>query len=318
MPLRAILPQGPTLLALGVFLGLALPDLAAAARPLMPAAIFLIVLGPLLRIDRVAVGRALRRPALSLVLPLLAMVASPFLAAALAAFAGLGPDLTLALVLAAAAPPSSGTAAVAGMLGLDAAAPLVATLVAMALAPFTVPVAAAWCGGLSIAPLTLAWKLGLLVGGAAALAVLARRHAAGALAVHGRLVDGIVVAALIVFALATMAGMRTAIAADPGLALRSLALAFATNAGLQVAGALALPGSLRERLAAGLVLGNRNVGLVWSALGTAAGPQLALYFAACQLPIYILPRFLQILSARQERARRFLPFKTQGCDPWRN
>lgn len=302
MPIRAFLPQGPTLLSSGVLLGLALPDLADAARPLMPLAIFLIVLGPLLTIDLGAVGAALAKPIPALVLPLAVMVASPLAAAALAGLAGLGTELALAIVLAAAVPPSSGTTAVAQMLGLDGAVPLVATLVSMALAPVTVPLIAAWFGGLSLAPLVLALKLAALVGGAAALALLARRYAAGVLAAHGRLADGITVLALLVFALAAMAGMRAAIGADPALALRCLALAFAVNIGLQLTGALVLPGSFRERVTVGLVLGNRNVGLVWSALGAAASPKLALYFAASQLPIYILPRFVQILCDRQERA----------------
>lgn len=52
-----------------------------------------------------------------------------------------------------------------------------------------------------------------------------------------------------------------------------------------------LQGDLAQRLTVGLILGNRNVGVVWSALGAAASPRRALYFAATQLPIYILPRF---------------------------
>ena len=46
------------------------------------------------------------------------------------------------------------------------------------------------------------------------LAFLLRRHAAPALAAHGDVVDGIIIAALLVFAVATMAGIRAQIAAD--------------------------------------------------------------------------------------------------------
>lgn len=53
--LSRLIPRGPTLLALGVLLGLAFPALADLARPLMPATIFLIVLGTLLRNDNQAV-----------------------------------------------------------------------------------------------------------------------------------------------------------------------------------------------------------------------------------------------------------------------
>jgi BASS family bile acid:Na+ symporter len=53
-------------------------------------------------------------------------------------------------------------------------------------------------------------------------------------------------------------------------------------------------------LTVGLILGNRNVGLVWSALGAAASPRIALYFAATQLPIYILPRLIETLIGRDK------------------
>lgn len=308
--LTRLLPRGPTLLVLGVLLGLAFPALAAIARPLMPATIFLIVLGTLLRIETGAVVAALRRPAVSVLLPAAAMVASPILVGILGHLLGLDAALSLALVLAVSAPPSSGTAAVARMLGLDGAVPLVVTFLSMALAPVTVPLLAGWFGGLEVSPLDLALRLALLIGGAEGVALLLRRHAAAALARHGGIVDGAIVGALLVFALAAMAGVRAQIAADPQAGVTCLTLAFACNIGLQMAGALVLPGSLRERLTAGLILGNRNVGLVWSALGAAATPRMALYFAATQLPIYILPRLIETMIARDRSRRAMQPAGT--------
>jgi len=38
--------------------------------------------------------------------------------------------------------------------------------------------------------------------------------------------------------------------------------------------------------------------LVWSALGAAASPRMALYFAATQFPIYLLPRLIETLIGR--------------------
>src|SRR6478609_9729696 len=123
--LPRLIPRGPTLLALGVMLGLICPTLAELARPLMPGAIFLIVLGTLLRIDMIAVVAVIRRPSLSVLLPCVVMIACPILAGIAAHLIGLAPELALALVLATSVPPSSGTAAVARMLGLDGAVPLV-------------------------------------------------------------------------------------------------------------------------------------------------------------------------------------------------
>ena len=305
--LTRLAPRGPTLLALGILLGLAFPALADWARPLMPATIFLIVLGTLLRIDVEAVIAAIRRPSLSVFLPATVMVASPALAGAAGHLLGLDQALALALVLAVSAPPSSGTTAVARMLGLDGAAPLVVTFLSMALAPVTVPLLADWFGGLQINPLDLALRLALLIGGAEGVALVLRRRAATVLSKHGAVVDGVIVAALLIFALAAMAGVRAQIAGDPGAAVLCLALAFACNLALQAVGAFLLSGSLRERLTVGLILGNRNVGLVWSALGAAASPRMALYFAATQLPIYTLPRLIATViawSEAQTRARQ--------------
>ncbi len=53
----------------------------------------------------------------------------------------------------------------------------------------------------------------------------------------------------------------------------------------------------------GLTLGNRNVGLVWSALGTGTTPSISLFFAATRLPIYLLPLLIEwIVRIRSAKA----------------
>jgi BASS family bile acid:Na+ symporter len=301
--LSRLVPRGPTILALGVLVGLVFPRLAELVRPSMPVMIFIIVLGTLLRTDGKAVIAVLGRPALSLLLPVTVMIVCPVLIGLLADRFGLGAELALALVLATAAPPSSGTAAVARMLGLDGTIPLAVTLLCMALAPLTVPLLAGWFGGIGLSAFDLALRLAVLVGGAEGVALLLRRFAGAQLRSHGEAVDRIVVVALLVFVVATMAGVRGQIEADWQVALLCLALAFACNLGLQGAGAVLLPGTLAERLTVGLILGNRNVGLVWSALGAAASPRMALFFAATQLPIYLTPRLIDMIIS-QARARK--------------
>ncbi|MCP3387887.1 hypothetical protein NLM27_03715 [Bradyrhizobium sp. CCGB12] len=299
--LLRLIPRGPTLLALGVLLGLACPALADLIHPLMPATIFVIVLGTLLRVDGQAVVATLRQPSLSVLLPAVVMVVCPLAIGVAGHTLGLPKEFALAIVLAVSAPPSSGTAAVARMLGLDAAVPLVVTVLSMVLAPVTVPLLAGWFGGLEISALELALRLALLIGGAEGVAFLLRRHAAQVLAARGDVVDGVIVTALVLFAVSTMAGIPAQIAADVPAAMLCLVLAFACNLALQASGALLLPGTLPQRLTVGLILGNRNVGLVWSALGAAASPRMALYFAATQFPIYILPRLIETLISRGKR-----------------
>ncbi len=293
----ALMKLGPSLLAMGVGVGLLWPWLAEQARPAMPFAVFVLVLGTLLRVDTREIGATLRRPMAVMALPLIAMVGCPLVVGALAHGAGLPPEVSVALVLAVAAPPSSGNAAVARMLGLDPALALVATFAAMAIAPLSIPLLAALFGGVSIDPVALAWRLALLIGSAEGVALLLRHRAAALLVRHHTGVDAMVLAGLLVFALSTMAGMQARLLADPATALTAVALAFAVNVALQGVGLL-LPGSVERRATMGLILGNRNVGLVWAVLGATVSPPMALFFAATQLPIYMLPRLLQAVLVR--------------------
>ncbi|WP_456658360.1 hypothetical protein [Bradyrhizobium sp. JR3.5] len=287
------MPRGPTLLIIGVLAGLAFPALADSVRPLMAAAIFVLVLGTFLQVDGAAFRRALGRPLVSLLLPALAMLACPLAVGFAARGAGFRPELIVALVLSVCAPPSTGTAAVARMLGFDATVPLAVTLLSMALAPITVPLIAAGFADLALDPLALAARLALLL----------RRQAAAQLARHSRTIDALVVASLLLFAIATMAGVRAQIAAQPATALTLVGLAFACNLALQALGAVLTLGPLAERLTTGLILSNRNVGLVWSAMGAAVSPMTALFFAATQFPIYMMPRLIEMLVRRERKEK---------------
>jgi len=297
--LASLSKHGTTVLATGVALGLIAPWLADVARPAMPFCVFVFVLGTLLRVDTAAFKANLRRPAVSVALPAAVMIAVPVTVGCGVHAAGIGPELSLALVLASSAPPSSGNAAVARMMGLDGTVPLVVTLLSMALAPLTVPLLAGFFGGASISPWDLAIRLAVLVGSAEGIAVLVRTRAAPYLAKHGPSIDGVIVVALLVFALATMAGVHERIAADPKVAAEYVAVAFAFNILLQIVGAALFPGSFYDRVAVGITVGNRNVGLVWAALGAAASPATALFFACTQFPIYTLPRLLHVLVRRR-------------------
>lgn len=293
--LLRFVPRGPTLLIVGVLAGLAFPALAEAVRPAMAASIFVIVLGTLLRVNAADFIRTMQQPRFSALLPVVVMLVCPVLVGIAARVIGIGPELALAMVLAVCAPPSGGTAAVARMLGLDATIPLAVTLLSMALAPLSVPVLASWFAGIAFDPFELALRLFVLTAGAAGVALVLRQRAAGLLKRHADGIDGLVLAALLIFAISTMAGVRAQIEAEPMAALVCVTLAFACNLALQGLGAALLPGTLAERLGIGLILGNRNVGLVWSALGASTSPTMALFFAATQFPIYMTPRLIAFL-----------------------
>ncbi|MGY6645249.1 MAG: hypothetical protein ACXIVD_08515 [Salinarimonas sp.] len=296
--------KGPTILAFGIILGLAFPVLADFARPALPATVFAFVLGTLLRVEPSLIMAQARRPSVGLVFPVIIAFLAPAIAAVAVSLMALPDDLAIAVVLAA-APPTTTTVAVARMLGLNGAPPLAALLIATIAAPLTVPIVADFFGGPQISALALAQGLVLIIGGAILAASLLRRFCAQGLVRNGDYIDAAIVISLLVFSLATMAGVRARIEAEPLFALGVIVLAYASNIGLQVIGALILPGDFGTRLVNGLTLGNKNVGLVWAALGAQVSPTMALYFAACQLPIFTLPRAVQSLFERlQGRASR--------------
>lgn len=305
--------KGPTILAFGIILGLAFPVLADFARPALPVTVFAFVLGTLLRVEPSLIMAQARRPSVGLVFPVIIAFVAPAIAAAGVSLMALPDDLAIAVVLAAAAPPTTTTVAVARMLGLNGAPPLAALLIATIAAPLTVPLVADFFGGPAISALALAQGLVLIIGGAILTATLLRHFCAEGLVRNGDYIDAAIVLSLLVFSLATMAGVRARIEAEPLFALGVIVLAYASNIGLQCIGALILPGDFGTRLVNGLTLGNKNVGLVWAALGAQVSPTMALYFAACQLPIFTLPRAVQLLFERlQGRASRS---RDAACKP---
>lgn len=291
------------MLASGCAIGLAIPYLADLTRPLLPVMVFIFVLGTLLRINNAEVMTAARNLKISLVFPALMVIACPYLFGMVALYLSGNQELSLAIAIAVAAPPASGNAAVARMLGLDPSMSLVTALCSMAIIPITAPlILHMFAGGLalSIDGIDLALRLAVLIGGAEGVALLIRRFSQTFVASHGLAIDGIVVVALFLFAIGTMAGMQSVILDQPTLAISMIALAYAVNFAMQLLMGCLYPGSLLAKFTMALNGGNRNVGLLWSALGVSLSPTMALYFACCQLPIHTMPKILQFVLPRIE------------------
>jgi len=87
--------------------------------------------------------------------------------------------------------------------------------------------------------------------------------------------------------------------ARPGTVLLWLGAAFAANLLLQLAGTAAFAWlGTRGALTAGLLLGNRNMGLLLAALPAGVNPDIGLFIAVAQIPIYTLPAASQPLLRR--------------------
>jgi BASS family bile acid:Na+ symporter len=184
--------------------------------------------------------------------------------------------------------------AFAMILGLDAAFTLLAVIVGHATVPFTLPPTSLWLLGLElpIGAMELAARLFGFIGVSFAIAWGLRRwrRSAAAIERRRRQVDGLAVLSLVLFAIGIMSGVTEQALARPGYVAYAVALAFVANAGLQALGAIAfLWAGRRIGFTVGLMAGNRNMGLVLAALGTDAPPDIALFFAVAQLPMYMLP-----------------------------
>jgi len=294
--------HGAALLAIGLLVGLVVPPLAALLRPALPVLVFLLTGATFLAVDWPGTAAHARRPALMIFIPAWTLVASPVLAVLAARLVGLPASLIQGLVLWAASAPLAAGPALAMLLGLDGALALLAMVIGTLLMPLTLPPLALGLIGLDIgigvAPLMV--RLALFVGGAAALAILLRRLAGAArLQAYETEIAGFNVLLLHLFAIAVMDGVGDLILAAPASALLYVLTAFAANLGLQAAGLMVAWRLGRvPALTIGLISGNRNMAVVMANLGSAASPEIALFFAAVQFPIYTLPAILGPLYRR--------------------
>ncbi len=289
-----------------VLLALALPGLAALARPwLIPGLVIPLVIA-LMRLDLGAAVRYGRRVGLVAALTAWFVVISPVLVALATAPLGLPEGLRAGIVLMAAAPPLVSAPALAFILGLDAALAVVVVVVGTLVVPLTLPPLALGLLGLEVnlPAAELMGRLGLLVGAPFALALLLRRLIPQAwIQRNGKRFDGIAVLSLMGFALGIMAGVTETIAARPGFAALTIACAFAANLILQAVGAVAtLWLGTQPALTIGLATGNRNMGLVLVALADRGDPAILFYFAMAQFPMYMLPALLAPLYRRLSAA----------------
>ena len=145
-----------------------------------------------------------------------------------------------------------------------------------------------------------------MLAGAAIVAWLVRRIA-GQKWIDAQMerIDGLSVIALFVFAVALMDGVLYSIINEPLKVLGLTALSFGLSLGLAALTALVFARlGMGQALALGLAAGNRNMGLMLAAAGTAVPELTWLYFAIAQFPIYLMPAMLKPLARRLATAPR--------------
>ena len=290
---------------ISIFLGLALPQFAEAARPLLALSIFVFVTITFARVDAAALKALLKRPA-----PIALAGAWLLLAPALAVTAALAvigrdrldPGLVLGLAVLGASPPIMSAPAVAMLLGLQPTLIVTAVLLTTGLAPVASPILAELIAG-AVVPLDVAIlirRLVFLIGGAV-LAAGALRIVLGEARIrrHKPAFDGLGVVMYFLFAVAAMDGVLAAAVGDPGRVARFLLIAFAISVGGFVGAMLLLrPLAPADRFVLGYGTGQRNMGLLIAALGAATPDTTFLFFALAQFPIYLMPQIVKPLSRR--------------------
>lgn len=294
--------RATTLLPFSLLLGLLFQDIAAAARPLlMPLAVTLLMLA-LARVDWDRLSALLRRPGLAIALSLLNLIAVPLVVWPIWQGLGLWPGLVAALCLSAMAPGIISAATTATFLRLDSSLALLISLFTNFLVPFTLPPLALWLLGLDlkIGLLDLSLRLGLIVALALVGAVAIRRFLGAKVAEAGPALDGLSVMVLMIFAIPLMDGVVARAIAEPMKLGGFIAGAFAGMLLCNLVMAVGMLPILDRRIAltAGYCSGGRHNALLMAVLPVTADPDIFLFIAAVQFPIYLIPTLLQPLYRR--------------------
>lgn len=283
-------------LALGVFAGLVLPELARILRPLLPLAVGGLLVLSVMQTGFADFRRQLHRPLAPAAVIVFLLCISPALVWFLVQTLEVPEKLKPALVLMAAAPPIMAAPAMAMMLRLDAPRMLAVVIGATLLAPFTLGVAANWFIGaeLSIDPTRLAVRLAGFIGVCFALAVLLRVSLGSRrMNEHKPLLDVLGLVLLLAFAVAIMDGVAQRLSLETGYVLTVIVISFIANILLQLVGGSAFfYTGASSALTVGFACGNRNMGLLLAVLPESSAPDTLLYFAVAQIPMFTLPALL--------------------------
>ncbi|TYO62136.1 Na+-dependent transporter [Bradyrhizobium hipponense] len=313
--------QGTRAVAAIVFIAVAVPPLGALLRPYVTEAIFLLLCISFMRVDLAALYGHLRRPALVASATAWTTIGVPLMVGLTAYASGLtgrSPGLFLALMLQGMASPMMAAPALAALMGLDATLVLVTLVTSTALVPFTASLfASLFLGGmLSISPLALGLKLlGILAASLLAATIIRWMFGAGAILRHKRPIDGFNIVILMVFASAVMGDVASDLIADPVVTIGVAALAFTVYFTLLTVTTLLFRRVGHERaFAIGLMVSQRNLGLMLAATAGALPATTWLYFALTQFPIHFAPYLLtpiaRRLTARAQAAGAVAPRAT--------
>lgn len=301
--LRRMGRHATTLLPFSLLVGILFQDLAAAARPLVGPLATLLLMLALVRTDWPRVRALLARPWLAIALSAAILIGVPLAVWPVWRLLDVWPGLVAALCLSAMAPGVVSAATTAAFLRLDVSLALLVSLITNFAVPFTLPPLALWLLGLdlkiSAAALSLRLAGIVLIALAGAVAVRAWLKPDG-VRHNASKIDGCAVLVLMIFAVPLMDGIVARALAEPvkltGFVVGSFAGMFLCNALMALA---AFPFTdRRTALTAGYCSNGRNNALLMAVLPATADPDIFLFIAAVQVPIYVMPSLLQPIYRR--------------------
>jgi hypothetical protein len=312
--------QGTRAIAALVFFGIAVPPIGELLRPFVTEAVFLLLCISFMRVDIGALRDHLRRPGIVLAATAWTTLGVPLIVGASGLATGLdagSPDLYLALMLQAVASPMMASPALAAVMGLDSTLVLVTLVTSTALVPFSAPLFAYVFFGaaLTLSPLGLGLKLVVILSGSLLVAA-AIRWSMGAAAIkrHEDAISGINIVVMFVFVAAVMGSVAGDFLADPIRTIELALLAFAVFFALLGVTVLIFRRIGHDRaLALGLMVSQRNMGLMLAATDGVLPGTTWLYFALCQFPIYLSPQLLKPI-VRKLSAQKVAPVVTEAAN----
>lgn len=303
---------GRYLIAGGLICGLAVPELAAMARPLLVPLLIASLALTLIQFD-FGKARALHSKGwlmagvnlcLLVFLPVVLALESKVVFVAY----GMPEALADGMILAAMAPSLLGSPVIAFLLGLDAMLALIISLIAHIAVLFTVPLLAPMLVGpeVMINPVELLERLGFIILSGFVIGLVLRgivtRSATIQRKVEGAWIDSLSVIVLAVLALALMDGVTEMAMTDRTFVIMAFACGFILNPVMQFLGAaIFVRSGLKTSLTIGLLSGYRNTGLLIAALAGSADPRVLTFLAIIQIPTFLMPMLTSPFMRRMSR-----------------
>ena len=285
-------------LAVSVVIGILIPAFGALLKPLVIEAVFGLLVLAFLRTDFSEYQAHLKRPGLVIAATLWTMLLIPVLMVFMCYAMGLkqfNPDLFLGLTLQAIASPMTAAPAIAIIMGLNGTLLLVTLIASTILVPITAPLIISMFGlELSLSPGAFGLKLFYLLAGASVIGMSLRKVLGKRVVnTHNDEIDGVNILLLFVFVCAVMGGLGQQILVQPLLMLSLTALAFLIFFILLTTTFLIFKFTgVEQAFALGMLVSQRNMGLMLAGTGGLVPELTWLYFAVSQFPLYLSPLML--------------------------